>query len=477
MEKKWKELITKKAVKGSKDKKAFWGKLLLAFFTFMLTFTVISRAASSVTVPKVKIMKSAQGRLSHEWSGSGTVKSTLEDIKVMPGNLLVEHAITQGSQINEGDTLIRFQMDALTEERDKKYAELEKLKLQLKQEILNGTPDAAALESEGAQRALSLAEQQYQRAQEELDEAIDRANNQSNASEAEITEEADGGEAGIKAAEQAVQQAWDALQSAQGALDQAITNDANREANQNKAAQSSEMAQQSIQIDIEEKAKQAEKLDTLVKAEGVIKADQEGIVNQIPVSAGSITTGQETIKIGVGGNILTAEMDASIREMVNVGDMIAVILPGTGEEKQVPVTQIEDSRDNEASQNSRGNDGDGQMSASGEDKVTLKASLEGIECKPGAAVSVQIVKESAQKFEHILPLQTVREDSRGKFCLAAEEKSTILGTEYIAVRIDLKELGKDDSNAAVSGPLTSGQKIIMESNKNIKEGDRLRIQK
>ena len=48
-------------IKDKMKKKTFWGKLLAAFFVLMALSTVVSRAADSVIVPRVRLERASSG--------------------------------------------------------------------------------------------------------------------------------------------------------------------------------------------------------------------------------------------------------------------------------------------------------------------------------------------------------------------------------------------------------------------------------
>ena len=75
----------------------------------------------------------------------------------------------------------------------------------------------------------------------------------------------------------------------------------------------------------------------------------------------------------------------------------------------------------------------------------------------------------------VIPIEALREDNEGYYCLAAEPEKTILGEELKAVRIQVDVLEKSSSAAAVSGPVTKEMKLITESGKPVSEGDRVRV--
>jgi len=60
--------------------------------------------------------------------------------------------------------------------------------------------------------------------------------------------------------------------------------------------------------------------------------------------------------------------------------------------------------------------------------------------------------------------------------LIVSQKEGILGNELQATRLDVTVIDKDTSTAAVEGAITYEDQIIIGSNKDITQGDRIRVQ-
>ena len=59
--------------------------------------------------------------------------------------------------------------------------------------------------------------------------------------------------------------------------------------------------------------------------------------------------------------------------------------------------------------------------------------------------------------------------------MIVEAKSTPLGNRYIARRVDVQVLAKDDINSAVSGGLTTSDYVITTSSKPLEPGMQVRL--
>ena len=91
----------------------------------------------------------------------------------------------------------------------------------------------------------------------------------------------------------------------------------------------------------------------------------------------------------------------------------------------------------------------------------------------GQNVTLSIGQKSAN-YDALIPLSALREDSNGKFVYVLESKKSPLGSRYIATRVTVQELARDDKSAAVSG-ISSGDFVITTSNKPIEAGKQVRL--
>ena len=103
---------------------------------------------------------------------------------------------------------------------------------------------------------------------------------------------------------------------------------------------------------------------------------------------------------------------------------------------------------------------------------TLVFTLTG-DIQAGQNVTLSIGQKSAN-YDALIPLSGLREDSNGKFVYVLESKSSPLGSRYIATRVTVQELARDDKSAAVSG-ISAGDFIITTSNKPVEAGKQVRL--
>ncbi len=110
-----------------------------------------------------------------------------------------------------------------------------------------------------------------------------------------------------------------------------------------------------------------------------------------------------------------------------------------------------------------------------EGRYVWYAPLGGNAYRVGTGVAYRYSRKSENSYETLLPLTALRESGGSSYVLTAEMKPGILGESYTAVKVNVTVLEKDDYSVAVETNLSKDAKIITESSKYVKEGDRVRL--
>ena len=177
-----KKVINFKYVKKGKDtlqKKAV--KALFAFLILMIGCTMLSRAADSMTIPRVTVDKPKTKTIIDEITAKGVVvKNREEKISVVEGLKINYVNISEGSNIKVGDTLVELD----TEDLEKKINEIKENIAQEQKTLSRATEDY--------NKAINTKKQAVQSALKEMNAAKQALDNYSNLSEEEkdtLTEE------------------------------------------------------------------------------------------------------------------------------------------------------------------------------------------------------------------------------------------------------------------------------------------------
>ena len=211
--------------------------------------------------------------------------------------------------------------------------------------------------------------------------------------------------------------------------------------------EASKKAIESKQAEVDKLRENADELE--------VKSSVSGTIASINASAGKSIGGEEqplatinvtdrgfTVKIDVTNDQAKKVKTGDTAELVNFwgGDAVATL-------DQIPSSQTAGNR-------------------------TLVFTLTG-DIQAGQNVTLSIGQKSAN-YDALIPLSGLREDSNGKFVYVLESKSSPLGSRYIATRVTVQELARDDKSAAVSG-ISSGDFIITTSNKPVEAGKQVRL--
>lgn len=185
-----------------------------------------------------------------------------------------------------------------------------------------------------------------------------------------------------------------------------------------------------------------------------VKSTVVGTVGSISVSAGT-TAGADTplatINVTDRGYTVKIEVDTEQAKKVRVGDTAELVNFWGGD-----VTATLDKISGSQTQG----------------KKTLEFKITG-DIEPGQNVTLSIGQKSAN-YDALVPLSALHEDSNGKFVYVMTTKSSPLGNRYIATRVSVQELARDDKSAAVSG-VSMGDFVITTSDKPFDAGSQVRL--
>lgn len=106
-------------------------------------------------------------------------------------------------------------------------------------------------------------------------------------------------------------------------------------------------------------------------------------------------------------------------------------------------------------------------------KKLLTFAVEG-DVQAGQNLNLSIGQKS-MNYDLVVPNSALREDQNGKFILIVEAKSSPLGNRYIAARVDVEVLAKDDTHSAISAGLYGSEYVITTATKPVEAGQQVRL--
>ena len=430
MKEKIKKIINCKYVKKGKDtlqKKAV--KCLFAFLFIMVMCTMLSRAADSMTIPRVKTDKPKTKTIVDEVKAQGRIiKNREEKISTIEG-LKVDYVnVSIGSSIKVGDNLVELDVTALED----------KIK-EIKENLAKDQKTLSRV-TEDYNRSISSKKQNVQVALNEMNSAKQALDNYLGLSK----EEKD------PSMEENLNMNY---QSKKDIYDKAVT-DSNDTVDLDRTLQDTK---DSLKID--EYNKELAKLQPLLDASGKIVSDKEGIVTSIYVENGGITTDTiVSLADKNSGYKFIGQIEKSNRTLVKQGQSVSLNL---GSNRIVDNLTVEAISINKESPDYL--------------DVTVVLPIGIGEIDDAGEI---IISSKAKKYGTCVPLAALRQgDGSDYYILVVSKKETVLGEELIAKKIDVKVEKKDGEFAAINdGAIGKNERVIVDSNKTLEANDRVRLE-
>ena len=218
-----------------------------------------------------------------------------------------------------------------------------------------------------------------------------------------------------------------------------------------------------IQKDQEAIEKQREKVEKLKEKTytGEITAKVTGTISNLNCVAGqTVDAGSSYGEIEVDGKGYAMEISVTNEQAasVHVGDRCSITDYYWGPEVKMTVASIKPDTSNP-----------------GKGKI-LEIEIDG-EVSEGQTLNLSI-GDRQTSYDLVVPNSAIREDSNGKYILIASVKSTPLGNRYIAKRVNVTVIKKDNLNSAVDAGTEYGYEyVITSSTAPVEEGSQVRLAK
>lgn len=363
--------------------------------------------------------------------------------------------------------------DAAKLDRDSavKRAEREVREKQKKLDRLNAQEDPSEEAVADAEEALAAAEEDLELVKEEQDILVEEAKASLRSAEEDYDDRSydtlkaqedckKAYEDGVKAedeklalAQRKVLELEEALRQSGQNLENARITDAGTRSEEEKTREISRLRQESMELDLEQKRRSLAKVEELISREGAVTAVSRAVVAGLDLQEGGLLGAADQIRLAEGRMLFRAQVDKEEAALLAQGQRMSLKRTGEAKELNAVVESVD------------------RLSEDG--KCTVSASLAEGEGWLGETCSFTVVLQSGV-YPMVIPIEALREDTIGYFCLAVQPEKTILGEELTAVRVNVEVLEKSSTSAAVSGPVTSVTPLVLSSNKSVSPGDRVR---
>lgn len=459
------------------------GKALGIFFVIMLIFTVLSRAADSINVVQVQVKTVQNQMISHKVTGTGKVVGTKEQAVFAEENLKVEQVfIQEGQSVKKGDLLFKLSMDSIQKAWKDKVNEMEELNLKIRdlESQTQVNEEKKALEQEWARRSYDISAQgssisvenarvEVEVAQQKLNEFYQNREFTQNQTlqnqEGEKNTVSDNTTNNMTDDSTEEQALIDDLRAKQEALNAAIASQNEELAAAEKAILDSNLSEASdgslenMERQRARNQEEMEDLNELLADEGKIRAEVDGVVKSLGVETGALTTESAVAVLYLtGGNLrMTGTIYKEDLKYVEIGAEVSI----EGENgKKIEGASVEAIREDETE----------------EDMRIISIKLPDDSLSIGETTEFTVSKD-AGPFKSCIPLSALHEGNGEAYVYVIDSQNSVLGEVWVARRVDVVVKDKNQSLAALEdGSISSDQKIIIDSDREISDGSRVRLQ-
>lgn len=477
-------------------------RALSLFLAGMALMTMASRAADHFLIPRVSVVFPEERKLEYHAEIPGQVEAEKEQAVYCRENLRAAYVpVREGDLVQKGDMLFAVDLDSLNLQIQELEEEIRKLNLQIEDQEL-------AYEQQEEQQ-----NREYQRAKEDYHAAVTRTQSQVNQAKLELEQAKEA----LLAHENAKPEESGQRKEREKTSGQTEENPAETEKNQTAQKEQPEkwnqrweeelwaewnQKQEELSQQYQEKKKAYEEFSAageeavrtaerqledagekkvqdhsadllkiekqkledslenyreLSREEGKIYAETDGQVKTLTISAGSVT-GSEPIMIledfsqpfRFEGNVEEAA-DLCITEGM---EGVLTMDKGRTEIKGVRIS----------------------FAVTEEGNCRVTALLDSVWPDGSKDAFLSVAKES-QWYETTVPLSALHQGEKENYVIRIQEKETILGIGYAAEYVPVTVLEKNAEYAAVEGGLSKEDRIAADSDRSIREGERIRIVK
>jgi len=439
-------------------------RVLAGFLIIMFLFTILSRAANAMTIPRVQVESAAKKTIEHTVEQEGKIEADGEQAVTTAGGLKIKSVqASNGMQVEEGTPLLELDMEDIAEKIKELETELGKYELSISDAKYN-----KGLQESDRSTGIKRAQEDYNSitaehnarvdtAKRQMDEACTAWENVKNNPDPENENAED--QTALKAAYEEKQVLYnDALTARDQALKEAsrAIEDARKSSSKDSTAESTALDKESVE------AKLA-KYQQLQKQNGIITAPGKGTITFVDttVVTGGVTpeTSMMLISDASKGLKFTATLDEDQQKYVAVGDEVTIVNKNNEEINNVTVESMAPNAESPENRDIVANLGDTDK-VQVYDTATLK------------------VKISSKAYSTCIPKAALRKGGSGEsdYVLVLTEKKSVLGTQLVAEKLAVTVQEQNESYAALAdNEVTSVQQMIVDSDKEIQAGDRVRL--
>lgn len=478
-------------------------KVLAGFFALMLLFTFLSRAADSVNVAQVETKTAQNQVITHEVTGTGKVMGTRERaVFTQEGQKVQQVYVQEGQTVKKGDVLLKFSVKYLEKTIKEKQDSIETL-----QGKINDLLSAQSVNQQKKNNELSSAQENYNSAVSSGNYSVQTAQNEaaiarqrlqdyyaqrdaqnndipdedkfSDSSEFDDPENTDNPDDADYSGNKNTSGNTDNSDAQDNSQEQALIDDVrakeqavndamiNRNKDVQSAGQSVRDAQigdasdsilENTQTELETAQKELETLQKVLTRKGKVKAPCDGVIKSLNAVTGSQTGAEAAIVLYETKGTFRFQADVSKDDLKYIKTGQMATLKGA-DDKEIENAEIESVKED----------------SSNEDQYILSITV------PKGTLSIGdtaefTISQDAGPFKSCVPLSALYEENGRYYVYVTDTQNTVLGDVMVARKTYVNVRDKNTSTAALDdGSLSSDQKIVISTDREISNGSRIRL--
>lgn len=463
------------------------------FFAAMLLFTFLSRAADSVSVAGVQVSSPQNQIISHRVSGTGKIEGTSERaVFVTEDQKIAQVYVKPGETVKKDQVLLCLLESSLLESVEKKQDEIQEISLKISdiqsekeleaqkkqnqsvraQEDLDAAVGNGDINISNAQNELNIARQRLneyrsQRAAAQLGDQTGTGEldfgDGTQGQDSDLTDGSqNGGNQESDSQEQALE---DDVRAKTEALNQVIMSrnqevkEADRARQDAALPEAEDSTEETLQTQLARLQEELEELNGLLQNNGEIRSPSDGVVKSIAAQTGGQTS-QEAAAVVYelsGGLSMTGSITEEDLEYVSAGSVVKL----EGREKTVVENAVVRAVQEDAD-------------APGTFVLTVEVPESGLSIGESVEFTVE---ENTGPYSLCLPLSALYGSEGQEYVFVLDTVDSVLGEVQVARKVSVTVKEKNETTAALlEGSLSADQKVITETDREIEEGSRVRLQ-
>lgn len=464
--------LWKSAMEKLNKKKA--AKAAVWFCVLFLLCSLVSRGIYAAALPRVSTELPSYINLTHQVKAEGKLIADRENAVYGLEGLRVERIfVEEGEKVEQGQSLLQYDLEDLKEIIEKKEIEIKKLEIQIDTLRYN-----QGVEKEARNREAARAQEDYTKTQSGAQAEGIWAQNDLNKARQELESfpskeayiESHGGIPGTVSAneleeqwqqqknalEQAAESSRRAAESTQRQNEDAL-NAAKRSLEDAAARQLKDSSPELLELEKEVMEKEIALYKSVEAAGGVLQSDYQGTVTEIIIEeSGRVPDGALAFIADSGeGYKFQAQIGKEDRKYVTVGDTVELSIGTDRERISGQILSLEE-------------DTTGEI-------YTLLVKVDESAGNLGDTGMVTISKQEGER-RVCVPLSALHQKQDSKYVLVYEERQTVLGSELVAVERIVDVTDSNEQYAAIAdGFLSESEPVIVSATKPVEGGDTIRL--